>query len=82
MQPVPIHDAEADQLASLQADFPQFRIWREITFNRRRYIARGRHPHTVVTPDLDELRAELSANPGDPAAGPAESGRSSSGMSA
>jgi hypothetical protein len=54
-------------LATLRADFPEFRIWREITGNRIRYIARSLHadvrPHTVVTPDLAELRAELERGP-------------------
>jgi hypothetical protein len=52
-------------LPALRAEFPQFRIWRETTGSRTRYIARSLHrgsrPHTVVTPDLDELRAELRA---------------------
>jgi hypothetical protein len=52
-------------LPAVRADFPHFRIWRETTGNRTRYIARSLHrgtrPHTVVTADLDELRAELSA---------------------
>jgi hypothetical protein len=50
-------------LPALRSEFPQFRIWRETEGNRARYIARslfpGVHPHTVVTPDLAELRAEL-----------------------
>jgi hypothetical protein len=48
----------------LQASFPRFRIWREITYGRARYIARSRDPgvgpHTVITPDPDELRAALA----------------------
>jgi hypothetical protein len=55
-----------DELASLQADFPQFQIWRETTCRHTRYIARrlhpGVHPHTLVSPDPDEIRAELSAS--------------------
>jgi hypothetical protein len=43
----------SEELASLQAGFPQFRIWREVICNRARYNARslhrGTHPHTVVT---------------------------------
>jgi hypothetical protein len=54
----------SEELASLQAGFPQFRIWREVICNRARYNARrlhrGTHPHTVVTTDPDELRAALS----------------------
>jgi hypothetical protein len=65
MLPAPDHDAaaEADELASLQADYPQFRIWRETMPGRRRYVARSQHlsvnPHTVITDDPDELRAAL-----------------------
>jgi hypothetical protein len=48
-----------DPLPPLCAEFPGFRIWREITGDRTRYVARSlRHgisPHTVVTDDLDEL---------------------------
>jgi hypothetical protein len=55
-------------LPALRADFPQFRIWRETTGRRTRYIARSLHrgtrPHTVVTADLGELRAELSSGCG------------------
>ncbi len=61
-----------DELASLQADFPQFQIWRETTGQHTRYIARrlhpGVHPHTLVTPDPGEIRAELGASPSQPAA--------------
>jgi hypothetical protein len=50
-------------LKALQTDCPQFRIWREITGDRARYISRSRHrgtsPHTVVTDDLTELRELL-----------------------
>lgn len=60
------HETEAEQeLNRLQAGFPRFRIWREITGDRTTYVARsqdlGAHPHTVVTTDLDELRVVLSA---------------------
>jgi hypothetical protein len=62
--------ASHDQLAALRKDFPQFRIWREITYDRTRYIARsllpGTRPHTLVTPDPGELCAELSAWPDQP----------------
>jgi hypothetical protein len=64
LQPLPDHDADAGELASLQADFPQFRIWRENLPGRHRYVARSQHlsvnPHTVITDDPDELRAALS----------------------
>jgi hypothetical protein len=52
-------------LPAVRTDFPRFRIWRETVGNRTRYIARSLHqgtrPHTVVTADLAELRAHLSA---------------------
>lgn len=48
-----------DPLPALCAEFPGFRIWREITGDRTRYVARslrhGTSPHTVVTDDLAEL---------------------------
>jgi hypothetical protein len=51
------------QLAALRAQFPCFRIWREETCDRARYVARSLHlelnPHTVVTDDMAELRAVL-----------------------
>ncbi len=61
----PADDAGGDHaLAALREAFPQFWIWREITYDRARYIARSRHPgvgpHTVVTTDLDKLRAALA----------------------
>ena len=53
----------------LQADYPGYRIWREITPGRDRYVVRsllpGLSPHTVVTDDLGELRDLLQ-----PAGGP------------
>jgi hypothetical protein len=67
-----------DPLPGLQEEFPAFRIWREHTCDRIRYIARslqpGLNPHTVVTDDPGELRAalepsRLAANPGTHAAG-------------
>jgi len=52
-----------DALAALRADYPGYKIWREITPGRQRYIARSLHmglnPHTVVTADLSELRDVL-----------------------
>jgi hypothetical protein len=60
------HPADAD-LAALRADFPQFRIWRELTGDRCRYVARRLHPgttpHTIVTADLHELRSVLNDAP-------------------
>ena len=53
----------AHVLTALQAEFPQFRIWRENVYGRRRYVARSErlslNPHTVITSDPDELRAAL-----------------------
>lgn len=68
MPPVPEFDHMVeDELASLRASFPQFRIWRETIGERRRYVARrltpGTRPHTVVTPDPAELRAALAQPP-------------------
>jgi len=58
-----------DDLAVLRADYPGYKIWREITPGRDRYVARsliaGLNPHTVVTDDLGELRGVLG-----PAAAP------------
>ena len=59
---------EADNttiLMALRADFPAFRIWREVIPGRTRYIARRLHLeqglHTVVTDDLAELRGALDS---------------------
>jgi hypothetical protein len=50
-------------LAAVRADYPGYRIWREITPGRQRYVVRsllpGLNPHTVVTDDLSELRELL-----------------------
>ena len=50
----------AHAIAVLRADFPDHEIWREDDGSQVRYIARGQHPHTVVTADLGELRTALS----------------------
>ena len=48
--------AEDSALCALRADFPQFRIWPEVTGARTLYVARrlrrDTHPHTLVTADL------------------------------
>lgn len=53
-------------LASMRAEFPCFRIWREETCDRARYVARSLHPgmnpHTVVTDDTGEIRATLESS--------------------
>jgi hypothetical protein len=72
--------ATAAQRADLDAarrDFPRYRIEIEPTPGRLRFIARqikpGPGPHTLITSDLTELRAEL--NPIDPpATGPGQDG--------
>src|SRR5260370_5042472 len=53
-----------DEIERLRQEYPGFRIWREAIGDRVRYVARrlrpGTGPHTVVTADLDELRAVLA----------------------
>ena len=66
MHSAPAHDGEDDlNLTQIQAGFPQFAIWRETAHGQPKYIARslrpGTHPHTLITSDLGELRAELGA---------------------
>lgn len=55
---------DAARLDQIRTDFPDFDIAREIIRDRIRYVSRRRRPgvqpHTVVTADLDELRAALS----------------------
>jgi hypothetical protein len=61
-------------LATLQEEFPAYHIWQEPTLIGPRYIACSRHlnqsPHTLITRDLAELRAELSATKPQPAPAP------------
>jgi hypothetical protein len=57
-----------DSLGDVQREFPHYRIEEELTgAGRPRYAAKARNltinPHTVVTADLGELRAELSSSP-------------------
>jgi len=70
MRPTPVSGSLAsetapphDQLPGLRADFPCFRISREETCDRDRYVVLSLHPglnpHTVVTDDIAELRATL-----------------------
>lgn len=53
------------ELALLRLEFPGHLIGEESIMGRIRYVARrrreGTHPHTIVTPDLGELRAALEA---------------------
>ena len=55
----------ADGLDVVQQQFPHFLIWQEFAGDHVRYIARRTSPgpglHTLVTADLGELRAALSA---------------------
>ena len=60
------------ELARLRAEFPAHLIGTETIPGRGvRYLARARqhdaHPHTVLTPDLQELRAALEAGQPHPA---------------
>lgn len=56
---------EADELWRRAPEFPAHMIWREGTPGGVRYIARGLdlsvRPHTLVTRDLSEIWAQLSA---------------------
>jgi SAM-dependent methyltransferase len=79
LQPAPERDIEGDnELASLRAGFPKFRIWRESTYDRTRYIARSQHlgqrPHTVVSADPGELRAALGDPPAQSRSGGSQPG--------
>jgi hypothetical protein len=67
----------ATDLAALDAarlDFPSYQIDVELTAEHPRYVARRTHPgpgpHTLITSNLAELRAELGtsrqASPQDP----------------
>lgn len=52
-----------EDLVALQAEFPAYQIWRESVRGRSRYVAlrrgQGLGPHTVITPDISELRDAL-----------------------
>lgn len=56
--------AQRADLEAARRDFPGYRIEVELTPGRHRYVARrtqpGCGPHTLITSDLTELRAELS----------------------
>lgn len=58
----------SDDLTVVQADFPAYQIWQEQGRGQPRFVARSRYwrlnPHTVVTPDLAELRNALEPAPG------------------
>jgi hypothetical protein len=59
--------SDAADLEAARRDFPRYQIDVELAVDRRRYIARRIHPgpgpHTLITGDLAELRAELSSIP-------------------
>jgi O-methyltransferase involved in polyketide biosynthesis len=52
-----------DPILALQHQFPRYRISQEAICDRVRYVARSREhglrPHTVISDDLEELRAAL-----------------------
>jgi len=64
---------EVSALLELQKEFPGFAIWREITGDRTRYVAKRIRsdvsPHTAICATMAELRAVL-ADPGGAQAGP------------
>lgn len=77
---------DANRLDQLRAEYPGFGIWREVTGDHARYVARrlnpGTHPHSVVTPDLTELRTALASSAplnGSQVAGPGPAPGSSGG---
>jgi hypothetical protein len=61
----------ATELEQLRRDFPRYAIGVVTSWDHSRYLAQRRRPgpgpHTVLTDDLTELRAELSQGHGDPA---------------
>jgi hypothetical protein len=67
--------AQRADLDAARRDFPGYRIEVEPVPGRRRFIARrtqpGPGPHTLVTSDLAELRAELSPTQ-EPTASPGQ----------
>ena len=58
--------ADLAALQAAQRDFPGYAIDVDAASGHRRYIARrtqpGPGPHTLITSDLTELRAELSTS--------------------
>jgi hypothetical protein len=58
-----ISAADLAALDCARRDFPGYQIDVELTMERSRYVARrtrpGPGPHTLITSDLAELRAEL-----------------------
>ncbi len=66
------HHARQRELADLQEDFPEYRIWQEAMGDHVRLVAvcrtPGGSPHTVVTSDPAELRAALASSAPCPSA--------------
>lgn len=64
--------ADLAGLQTARRDFPRYQIDIDLAHDRRRYIARrtqpGPGPHTLITSDLTELRAELATSHPDPPA--------------
>jgi hypothetical protein len=64
---------EVSDLLELQNEFPEFVIWREITGNRTRYVAKrvqpGVSPHTAICASTAELRAVLADRAGQASPG-------------
>ena len=58
------HHARQQELADLQEDFPDYRIWQEPMGAHIRLVAvrrkPGTSPHTPITGDPSELRSALS----------------------
>ena len=58
------HRVHQPELADLQQDFPDYRIWQEPMGDRLRLVAVRRNPgtgpHTLVTSNVAELRATLA----------------------
>lgn len=55
---------DSPTLRDLNRQFPQFAIWREVMPDRTRYnakrVASGSGLHSVITADMDEMRAILT----------------------
>ena len=62
----PMTTTDLRDLEAARRDFPRYHIEVEPAIDRRRYIARraqpGPGPHTLITSDLTELRAELATS--------------------
>jgi len=62
---------DRDELALVAAGFPAYHLWLSVAIGHRRYVAQaaglGARPHTVVTDDLAELAAALTAGQQEPA---------------